>query len=433
MANEVYTLAQEYNKQGMVLYSCDKHDEAKAYFEKAIAEDPKYIDSYINMAQVYIVTDAFDDAEKWLNKALLLDKKCAVAYFHLGNIELLLNKTEEARTHYAKAVSLGYDNIQIYINLALDAEERDDVETALSYYNRVIAIDKFNALSKVRKAQLLVALKRYPEALKVCNNLIELNPDVFEGYHYKFAVLCDLNKYDEADAVLDRALTLFPDDDALYYDKARLLHAQNRLEEALNIIDNKLVFNNENRTSLTAFKAEILLALSRNDDALAILLEEYSKSRDGEIVFLINSIYLANKNFEEVLRYSQEIIDNSDIDNNYYYAALYYHAVALSKLGRKQESDAEFENAQKVFRAACARNPGQLQLYFYRAMCYEELAQYEKAIEMTDYLLNVDENLHEARLIKMKAFQRLGRNAEADHERSIIETQHPELLEMMEV
>lgn len=431
MANEEYTLAQEYNQQGMVLYSRDKYDEAKKYFEKAIAEDPRFIDSYINMAQIFIVTDEFDDAKKWLNKALLLDKKCAVAYFHLGNIELLLNNTEEARTHYTKAVSLGYDNIQIYINLALDAEERDDVETALSYYNRVIAIDKFNAIAKVRKTQLLVALKRYPEALKVCDSLIELNPDVFEGYHYKFAVLCDLGKFAEAEEIMDRAITLFPDDDALYYDKARLLHAQNRLEEALDIIDNKLAFNDENRTPLTAFKAEILLALGRNDDALSILLEEYTLSKDGEIVFLINSIYIANKNYEEVLHYSQEIIDKNEL-GNYYYAALYYHAVALSKLGRKQEADAEYENAQKVFRAACARNPGQLQLYFYRAMCYEELAQYEKALEMTDYLLNVDENLHEVRLIRMKAYQGLGKNAEADHERSILESKKPELLEMME-
>lgn len=432
MQNSEYTLAQEYNHQGMVLYSRDKYEDARIYFEKAIEADPRFIDSYINMAQVFIITDAFEDAKKWLNKALLLDKKCAVVHFHLGNIELLLNNTEEARTHYTKAVSLGYDNIQIYINLGIDAEERGDIDTAISYYNRVIAIDKFNAIAKVRKAQILIALKHYPEALQVCDTLIELNPDVFEGYHYKFAVLCEIGNFEEAGAVLDRALTLFPEDDAFFYDKARLLHAQGRLEEALDIIDNKLAFNDENRTSLTAFKAEVLLALGRTDEALPILLDEYALSKDGEIVFLINSIYIASKNYEEVLRYSQEIIDRNEI-GDYYYAALYYHAVALSKLGRKQEADIEYENAQKFFRAACARNPGQLQLYFYRAMCYEELGQYGKALEMTEYLLNVDENLHEARLIKMKAYQELGRESDSNRERSILEAKKPELLAMMEV
>lgn len=432
MAKEEFTLAQEYNQQGMVLYSRNKYTEAKTYFEKAIAEDPRFIDSYINMAQISIVSDAFDAAKKWLNKALLLDKKCAIAYFHLGNIELLLNDSEAARTHYAKAASLGYDNIQIYINLAIDAEERGDIDTALSYYNRVIGMDKFNAIAKVRKAQILIAMKRYLEALNVSDNLLEYNPDVFEGYHFKFAVLCELNKFDDAEAVLNRALELFPDDDGLYYDKARLLHSQGRLEDALDIIDQKLVFNDSNRTALTAFKAEILLALGRTDKALEILLDEYDSSHDGEIVFLLNSIYIANKNYEEVLHYSKEIIDNSDV-GDYYYAALYYHAVALRKLGRKQEADAEYEHAQKVFRAACSRQPGQLQLYFYRAMCYEELGQYEKAIEMTDYLLNVDENLHEARIIKMKAYQEMGKETEANYERSILTAKKPELLDMMEV
>lgn len=432
MVKEEYTLAQEYNQQGMILYSRDKYNEAKSYFEKAIEEDPRFIDPYINMAQIYIVTDEFEAAEKWLNKALLLDKKCAIAYFHLGNIALLLNKSEDARTHYAKAMSLGYDNIQIYINLAMDAEDRGDIETALSYYNRAIAINKFNAIAKARKAQILIALKRFPEALKVCDNLIELNPDIFEGYHYKFAVLCDMNRFEEAEAVLDRALQLFPEDEAFYYDKARLCHAQGHLEDALTLLETKVSVNDENRTSMTAFRAEVLLGLGRTDEALELLLEEYPKSHDGEIVFLLNSIYMANKNYEEVLHYSQEIIDHSEI-GNYYYAALYYHAVALSKLGRKQEAEAEYENAQKFFRAACARQPGQLQLYFYRAMCYEELAQYDKALEMTDYLLNVDENLHEARVIRMKAYRELGREADAARERSILEAKKPELLEMMEV
>lgn len=431
MEHQEYTQAQEYNHLGMVLYSRDKYEEAKNYFEKAIDEDAYFIDSYINMAQVYIVTDAFDDAKKYLNKALLIDKKCAIAHFHLGNIELLLNNTEEARTHYSKAVSLGYDNTQIYINLAVDAEERGDLDTAISYYNRVISIDKFNALAKARKAQILIGLKRFPEALKTCDSLMELNPDVFEGYHYKFAVLCDLGKYEEAGKVLDRAIKLFPDDDALYYDKARLLHAQGRLEDALEIIDGKLHVNEDNRTSLTTFKAEILLSLEKTDEALDLLLVEYTRSHDGEVVFLINSIYMAQKNYEEVLVYSKEIIDRKEI-GTYYYAALYYHAVALSKLGRKQEADAEFEMAQKVYRAACARTPGQLQLYFYRAMCFEELGQYDKALELCDYLLNVDENLHEARFIRMKAFQEMGRESDARRERSFLEAQKPELLSMME-
>lgn len=431
MKDNEYTLTQEYNHQGLVLYSKDEYEEAKVYFQKAIDEDPRYVESYINMAQVFIVLDQFDEAKSYLNKALLLDKKYAIVYFHLGNIELLLNNTEGARTYYNKAISLGYDNTQIYINLAVDAEERGDVETALNYYNRAIAIDKFNALAKARKAQILIALKRLPEALSVSDSLLETNPDVFEGYHYKFAILTEMNKWDEAETVLNRALELFPDDDALYYDKARLLQMQNRLSEAIELIDTKLDFNGDNRTSLIAFKAEVLLALERTDEALSILQEEYPKSKNGEIAFLLNSIHIAKKEYDEVLKYSQEIISTSTVDN-YYHSALYYHAVALNKLGREEEAKNEFENALKFFRAACSRNPGQIQLYFYRAMCHEELKQYDEALEMIDYILSVDEELYEARLIRLKIYEAIGQLTEASTERNIIQSNKPELLQMME-
>ena len=96
--NQEYSLDQEYNHQGLVLYSKDKYEDAKAYFEKAIYADPHHVESYINMALVYIALDQYDDAKKYLNKALLIDKKCAIVYFHLGNIDLLQNNTEGART-----------------------------------------------------------------------------------------------------------------------------------------------------------------------------------------------------------------------------------------------------------------------------------------------------------------------------------------------
>lgn len=429
--NQEYSLAQEYNHQGLVLYSKDKYEDAKAYFEKAIYADPHHVESYINMAQVYIALDQYDDAKKYLNKALLIDKKCAIVYFHLGNIDLLQNNTEGARTYYNKAISLGYDNAQIYINLAVDAEERNDFETAISYYNKAIALDKFNALAKARKAQILIALKRLPEALSVSDSLLETNPDVFEGYHYKFAILTEMNKWDEAEAVLNRALELFPDDDALYYDKARLLQMQKRLDEAIDLIDSKLDFSGDNRTSLTTFKAEVLLALGKTDEALSILQDEYPKSKDGEVAFLLNSIHIAKKEYDEVLKYSQDIITNSTIDK-YYHSALYYHAVALSKLGRTEEATKEFKNALKFFRAACSREPGQIQLYFYRAMCHEELKQYNQALELLDYILSVDEELYEAHLVRANIYEATGKLTEAANKRSIIQSNKPELLQMME-
>lgn len=127
---EDFTLAQEYNQQGVVLYSKSKYAEALDYFEKALNEDPYFVDAYINCAQVYIMIDQFDNALKSLDKVLMIDKKNGLVYFHKGNIELLKGDREVAREFYNKAISLGYDNLQIYVNLAADAEERADFNNA---------------------------------------------------------------------------------------------------------------------------------------------------------------------------------------------------------------------------------------------------------------------------------------------------------------
>lgn len=429
--NNEYTLAQEYNHQGLILYSKDKYEEALSYFNKAMENDPYFIESYINAAQVYIMQDQFEDAKKYLNKALLIDKKAAVVYFHLGNIALLQGETEEARTEYNKAVSLGYDNDQIYVNLASDAEDRGDFETAMNYYNRAIAINKFNPYPKARKVQILIQLKKYAEALSVCDSLIETNPDIFEGYHYKFALLTELNKMEEAEVLLDRAIQLFPDDEAFFYDKARLYQSKGEFEKALAIIDEKINMNDDNRTAMVSFKSELLLATEKVDEAEKLVDEEFYKSHDGEIAFLRNSIAIAKKEYDKVLECSKFILDNNDIDN-YYYAAMYYHALALNKLGRTEDAKAAFEEALLFFRAACSKTPGQLQLYFYRAMCHEELKQYDNALELTEYILNVDNDIAEVHMLRSKIFEAMGNSDKAQGEINQAKSINPDIVKMLE-
>ena len=422
---------EEYNHQGLILYSQDMYDEALSFFNKAIQEDNRFINSYINSAQVYIMRDEYDDAVKFLNKALLLDKKCAIVYFHLGNIELLKGNTDEAKELYNKSISLGYDNTQIYINLAADAEENGDFDSALSYYNKVIALDKFNAYAKARKIEINVALKRIPEALKACDNLIETNPDIFEGYHYKFALLTDTGKYSEAEKVLERAITLFPDDEAFFYDRARLLQIQGKNQEALDLLEEKITVNEQNRSSLVSFKGQLLLSLEKVDDAKRIFEEEYSSNEDSEIAYFLTSIYMAQKEYDKAVECASKVIDSDDKDN-YYYAALYYKAVALKKLGKTMEAKEAFDNALLIFRAATSRQPGQIQLYFYRAICHKEIGELDKAFELIDFVLGVDTNIAEAHLIKAEILSEQGKEDEAEKERSVAYTINPDLKGMME-
>lgn len=428
---EQLTNVKDYNNQGLLLYSQDRYDEALALFNLAIEEDPRYVESYINAAQVFIMRDEYEEAIKYLNKALLLDKKRADVYFHLGNVELLRGNSEAGKEYYTKAISLGYDSIQIYINLASDAEDMGDFESSLSYYNKIIALDKFNAFAKARKIEIFVALKRIPEALKACDNLIETNPDVFEGYHYKFALLTDTGKYNEAEALLERAITLFPEDEAFFYDKARLLQIQDKDQEALELLEEKLTVNENNKTSLVSFKGQLLLSLERVEEARVLLEKEYADSEDAEIAYFLTSIYMAQKNYEKAVECASKVVDSGEM-GNYYFAALFYKAVALKRLGKTEEAKSAFDCALIIYRAATSRQPGQIQLYFYRAVCHKEIGELDKAFELIDFVLNMSPDLAEAHLIKAEILNEQCKEAEAAIERELAYSINPDIKGMLE-
>lgn len=65
-------------------------------------------------------------------------------------------------------------------------------------------------------------------------------------------------------------------------------------------------------------------------------------------------------------------------------------------------------------------------------MCHEELKQYNQALELLDYILSVDEELYEAHLVRANIYEATGKLTEAANERSIIQSNKPELLQMME-
>ena len=78
---------------------------------------------------------------------------------------------------------------------------------------------------------------------------------------------------------------------------------------------------------------------------------------------------------------------------------------------------------------ACSINSGVLDLYIYRAICYNEIGNVEKALEMIDYIETVDENNAETHYLKYLIYK------ESDPDRSLNElkiakTNNPEVVKL---
>lgn len=415
--------------QGSGLFSLGEYAAARECFEKATVEDPSCTEAYIDIAQTYIMEDKYDKARENLKSAILINKKEAAAYFHLANVEMLDGNRDLAREHYAKALNYGFDSTEIYRNLAADAEELGNYSEALSYYDKIIAKDKMNAYAKIRKTNIFIAMDKYPEALKSSENLMETSPDLPVSYQLKFAILCDMGRFDDAEKVLDRAVEMFPDDGRFDFDRATIYGAKGENDKAIKILD-EMEITEYNESAVLVKKAKLLLSDLKIDEAIEVLEPLYAKTQDAEAAYLLSTIFMAKKDYGKAKGYAQELIDKNEFDD-YYYSAVYTKAAALVRSG-DPESVSALREANKIFRAACARNPGYVQFYLYRAVCHKELNELNEAIELLDYIVSVAPQLAEAYYLRGMIFAELGQNEKAasDNEKAVM--LKPEITDLLE-
>ena len=426
MLNE-FTQADEYNQQGKVLYSLDKYEESIAFFLKAEQADPMKIQTYFNLTEAYVMLDRFSDAKKALKRAQMVDKNNGEIYFHLGNIVLLEGQINEGKQHYAKAVTLGFANPYIYMNLGSAYEDLRDIDSALSSYNKAIQLDRFFAPAWLKKLELFLQTDQYSEALSVSDSMINFFPDKFEGYHYKFAILMESGDTIEAKNVLDRALELFPDDPGFIQDKIRYFEAVGSYSDAEKLLD-QYFFEAPDSAEYSKMKIELLVKQEKFDEAVLLAETVLDKCFDEKLNYYLTTIYLGMNAFDKVIR-STEMAIREKTNSLFYYTALYFNALAHKRNG--ENAAKMFENAIKELRQACSQNPGVVDLYIYRALCYRELKNYERAYEMIDYILALDITSAEALLIRSELNKDLGKMKEYEKDRKEALARNPKLENMI--
>lgn len=417
------TQAEEYNQQGRVLYSMDKYEEAIPYYLKAEKADPMYIQTYFNLTEVYVMLDQFDNAKKALKRAQMIDKNNGEIYFHLGNVALLEENIDEGKRQYAKAVSLGYTNPYVYMNLGSAYEDLGDLESALASYNKAIQLDKYFASAWLKKLELYLAQEQYSEALSVSDSMIELLPDKFEGYHYKFAILMEFGNKGEAKKVLDKALELFPDDPGFKLDMVNYLEDAKQFATAEKMLDESFC-EAPDSTDYAKLKVRLLLQQEKLTEAVDVGENALAHTFDEELNFFITNVYFSLEQYDNAITATDRTVKTKS-QTVYYYTALYFNALAHKKLG--EDATERFSNAIREFRTACSKNPGMVDLYIYRALCYREIKDYERAYEMVDYILAITEDAPEALLIRSEINKDLGKMAEYEADRKEALKRNPKL------
>lgn len=383
--------AKEYLQMGQVLLGAGKYEESLTKLDRALQYDPMDKVAYVTKGIAYANMEDYTKAKECFKRALKIDKQFADAYFQLGSIEFLEDNFQEGIKNYNLAVSYGYQDAALYYNLALVYEEQENMDEAIRYYTKAASLDETDPEPLARKASLQIMTGKLEEALQTLDKVRNRFPESFEGYHLSAAAFTILERYQEAEQVLRSALEMFPEDRALMFDLLRVLSTAGEFEKGLKLIQQvkEGECRPEEMKEILLNEAKIRGQMDHLDETIQLLAQALAITEgehlDSEIRYLLLNAFYIKKDYEKMYQTAKGV-DKEDTSDPYNLSGMYYECIALKG---KEDADYKrsFQNAVRYYRNISVNDPSRVDAYLFRAMCYRELQEYDKAMESVDYVL----------------------------------------------
>ena len=407
---EEYKNVEELNQLGINLMNAGNPKAALDYFLQAEKENPNYKETYINQGCVYASLGQMDKSEGAFKKVLKIDKNNAEAYANLANIFYMQGKFKQGIVYANHAMQCGGENPKLLYNIARAYEELEETDMAVRFYNRAIESDPINPEYYVKKAHLLVNKADFNNALETLAELNNNCPECFEAYHYSFLIYLQQEEYIKADQIINVGLEQFPMDMSLYYDKIRILNVVKEFDAALELISllKQLPTYETEKRNIMVEEAKIYLQTEKAEEAVKILEEVLTMPAPNfEAHYLLENTYLSLGRFEDVIKIASEM-KNADDGSEFARGAHYYLPMATYKAKGVEAARPLYNEAIDYFRLYGLKNPRDLDTYLYRALCYKDLKQYEKALNTLDYGIKLKADFAPFYVVRANIYKEMG-------------------------
>lgn len=394
--------------QSKMLISEEKYEKAIEYLDRAEEIDNMVEEIYLQKGLAYANLEDYKNAKIQYQKVLKINKKEGIAYFHLGNLELLEGNSAQGIEYYNNAIVYGFDDAQVYFSLGLQYEENGEDDFALRNYAKALMKDPQRADIRIRRIRLFAKNNHKEEALNEASNLILSNPDVFEGYHFKFLLYSEMKKYEEALQVIEDAKEMFPKDVNFIIDEATLAQERGNDEEALKLLDEAEKYEDIDplekrkiemeRAQIYANKQDLERTIMYLERARDCVEKEGEDTVDIESTYLLMNCYINNQQFEKMLECARKL-KKTKVENYYTLTAPFYEGLSLKRL-QKDEASTYLKEAVEFYREQTMTNPGNLDAYFFRVMCLNELQEFDKSLELLKFLEDIKGDLPQVKELR---------------------------------
>ncbi|KAE8670799.1 Cell division cycle protein 27-like protein B [Hibiscus syriacus] len=158
-------------------YSLQKdHETALKNFQRAVQLNPRFAYAHTLCGHEYVALEDFENGIKSYQNALRIDYRHYNAWYGLGMIYLRQEKFEFSEHHFGMAFQINSRSsvIMSFLGTALHALKKS--EDAIKMMDRAILADKKNPLPMYQKANILMGLEKFDDALEVLEELKEYAP-----------------------------------------------------------------------------------------------------------------------------------------------------------------------------------------------------------------------------------------------------------------
>ena len=150
--------------------------EAIAYFNKTLKQNPFNINSLNNAGTLYLQTKSFKQAAELFNRAIELAPNFADAFFNLALCAGKKHNSKKAIALYQKTLAINPAHTNSIYNLANIYFSEKNYKKALSFYKRVININPQNLNALAGAANSFEKLNQPQKAMELYENSIKKHP-----------------------------------------------------------------------------------------------------------------------------------------------------------------------------------------------------------------------------------------------------------------
>lgn len=313
------------------------------------------------------------------------------------------NNTEEALDYLNKEIQEHPDNGYAFAWIALVRNYNEEFGRALTAVNfavkKIPSKDKeFKAFAYGTRAKVYLNLEDTIQALRDYGQAINMRPNDSRFYDARAQIYYEQKKYDLADKDYQKMISLNEGDVMGYMGIGRNANAQKRYEDAIKQFDYVIKLE-QNYSSVYSFRAESYMGLKKYneaiDDVITALYIDNDDKAFYELQVLADSAFDATvaKLKVQKLKAPTENIWTYDLGVVYETAKKYNKAIGYYKESLNKDSSPV--TADRI------------------SQCYDELGDYDKALEYSDQAIALDSAKSQYLYYKANILDNAGKSQEA--------------------